>query len=378
MQYIVIYIEILVLCFITAFLVHWKTGRDLGTNWEIGVFKWMLRVFMLMMIIDAFTQLHYQRMLDIPRPVVAFLYATYMWCLSGLMGMFWFFFAELRMGATILRKRWVIVLAVIPCVAMFLLCYGSLINGAVFSFDDTGIFVRGPLFFVQNVFVYLYFLATTVHAMVLAMDANSPIRRHEMLTLASFMIPPLIGGFLQLVIGGYPMVAPAVLIAILYIFLTIQGDLVNYDTLTGINNRKSMDRYLEDTISRATESTPFYLFMMDLNKFKHINDTLGHLEGDRALRVFAEALRAVETQFHGFAGRYGGDEFMLLVDARYAPEPSEVSRYIDEQLQKRVKEAQLSYELTVSTGYAKCSSASTRPHVLTEQADRMLYAKKPD
>lgn len=82
------------------------------------------------------------------------------------------------------------------------------------------------------------------------------------------------------------------------------------DPLTGVSNRRVIERQLEDRVARAA---PFCVVYLDLDGFKRINDTFGHLAGDDILRQFAselrQSLRPVDT-----VGRYGGDEFIVLID----------------------------------------------------------------
>jgi diguanylate cyclase (GGDEF)-like protein len=89
-------------------------------------------------------------------------------------------------------------------------------------------------------------------------------------------------------------------------------ELATTDPLTGLFNR----RYVFDEIGKAIQRSrrsggSFHVLLFDLDRFKHINDTLGHAAGDEALRRTAAALRAVVREGDVVA-RYGGDEFLLL------------------------------------------------------------------
>jgi diguanylate cyclase (GGDEF)-like protein len=82
------------------------------------------------------------------------------------------------------------------------------------------------------------------------------------------------------------------------------------DPLTGIANRRRIDQALEEFSARGR---PFCIMMFDLNSFKQVNDQLGHLAGDDLLRQFAAELRLV-VRSADLAGRWGGDEFIALLD----------------------------------------------------------------
>lgn len=93
-------------------------------------------------------------------------------------------------------------------------------------------------------------------------------------------------------------------------------ELVLRDSLTGLSNRRNVEERIE---ARIAKGQPFCVAILDVDKFKQVNDTYGHQAGDNLLRQFAAELRssvrAVDT-----AGRWGGDEFVLVWNATW-PEP---------------------------------------------------------
>ena len=95
-----------------------------------------------------------------------------------------------------------------------------------------------------------------------------------------------------------PLLGLSIFMMILILFLMIQNMQVYNDALTGLNNRRRLNQYLEDRLSKASPARPLLLFIMDINSFKSINDVYGHLEGDHALRFFF--------------GRFKGDRYQAL------------------------------------------------------------------
>ncbi len=86
------------------------------------------------------------------------------------------------------------------------------------------------------------------------------------------------------------------------------------DPLTGVGNRRCVEN---DIHTRMRRNAPFALVLLDLNGFKHINDTYGHNAGDQILRQFAAELRQVCTQTD-MVGRWGGDEFVVVTTGEQA------------------------------------------------------------
>ena len=201
------------------------------------------------------------------------------------------------------------------------------------------------------------------------------MRKKELYTLSSFIIAPIIGALLQLTVGGHPFAGPSICIAILFIFLSIQGGMIYTDSLTGLNNRKRTDQYLEEVIPNANEE-PFFLYMLDIDGFKKINDTVGHVEGDRALKILAESLKKNVDEYHGFAGRYGGDEFVVVIQAKLIKSPDAFVEKLNADLKEATEKEHLEYETSVSAGYALCQSNTARESNLVAKADDMLYENK--
>ena len=89
-----------------------------------------------------------------------------------------------------------------------------------------------------------------------------------------------------------------------------RGQLATFDALTGLYNRAAFVELLESRLA-AARATGLGLMFIDLDHFKPINDNLGHVAGDAMLRTLGERLRQALPP-DAFAGRYGGDEFVVL------------------------------------------------------------------
>jgi diguanylate cyclase (GGDEF)-like protein len=156
--------------------------------------------------------------------------------------------------------------------------------------------------------------------------------------------------------------------------------IASIDMLSGLANRRGFQSRLDFEWLKAMQcSSEMALLMIDVDHFKLYNDTYGHPEGDVCLSRLGEALAGIADATGGFAGRYGGEEFCLLLpnfDAARARQAGEMVRVAIQEL--AMPHATSVYQtVTVSVGVA-CTTPSDAqaPKDLIEAADAALYAAK--
>jgi diguanylate cyclase (GGDEF)-like protein len=160
--------------------------------------------------------------------------------------------------------------------------------------------------------------------------------------------------------------------------------LIAHDELTGLLTSKSFFSELRREAARAEgESRPFCVLMMDLDHFKEVNDTYGHLVGSKTLEetgsVIKEALRAGDV-----AARFGGEEFAaFLLDANYAQGLVAAERVRVAVAEKQFPVtrmespgSQSTHRITISIGVSAYPDDATDPIHLVELADSALYRAK--
>ncbi|MDY0268645.1 GGDEF domain-containing response regulator [Trichloromonas sp.] len=154
--------------------------------------------------------------------------------------------------------------------------------------------------------------------------------------------------------------------------------LARTDALTGLHNRAQLDTSLEIELSRTRRTrNPLSLLMIDLDHFKHINDTYGHAVGDRVLRAVAESLGQI-TRCSDLVCRYGGEEFAVILPDTTSANAYAVAEKIRLSLMAlNLREGQATIPVTASIGIS-----GTRPEGLTQaaellrEADQALYLSK--
>ena len=151
------------------------------------------------------------------------------------------------------------------------------------------------------------------------------------------------------------------------------------DALTGAFNRRYLDSFAAKRSTSIVPSRGSGVLMIDVDHFKLFNDTYGHPEGDACLSRLGETLAAISAETMGFAGRYGGEEFCLLLPNTGVVRALEVGEMVRAAVQDlAMPHCTSSYQtVTVSVGVACTRPNDTqRPGDLIEAADAALYAAK--
>lgn len=147
---------------------------------------------------------------------------------------------------------------------------------------------------------------------------------------------------------------------------------LRHDAMTGLLNRL----YLRETVSRYTLEEPAgMLIMMDIDKFKHMNDNYGHPFGDKVLTALSQSLMAAFTK--NPVGRIGGDEFVVYLPRIGTRE--ELDPYLDafrNDWRERQKPLKLSVEITISMGVSCFPYHGETYDALWKNADEALYRAK--
>jgi diguanylate cyclase len=150
--------------------------------------------------------------------------------------------------------------------------------------------------------------------------------------------------------------------------------------LTRVANRKGFDARISAGLERArTTREPICLLMIDIDHFKAVNDTHGHLIGDRVLEALGEVLRVTVRAPNATAARYGGEEFAVLLPQAGLQQGVELAEALRANVKKiRVRQRstdKVILSVTVSIGVA-LSLPDDEPSSLVSRADQALYAAK--
>lgn len=162
------------------------------------------------------------------------------------------------------------------------------------------------------------------------------------------MIAPIIGSIIQMYYPSSASFQVGITISLLMIFFNYQNNMIQKDPLTGFKNRQVLERYFDRLIT--PHLSPLSIIMIDVNKFKRINDEYGYLVGNQALQTTATVLKNYFIQNHPSSDlyRYGGDEFLIIHHSLDEQELKKIKQELTQEFQK----LDMPYSLTVSIGYS--------------------------
>ncbi len=373
MDYITVYIEIAVVTIVYMTVLFFNVRKEMGDEWEVNLFRGIIFSLILAIIADAVTQAQYRGFLHMNHILVAFLYGFYMFIFSGVLPFLWFVFVEKRLGGELLENRAAVIISMIPLAIVSFMAFASMKTGWFYEVDEYGIYTRGRYWTLQVVVNYIYFLFTTIHAFLVARKEPSVVQRRQYYIMASFVVAPFIGGLFQLFIGNHPFVAPSVSISMLLVFINIQGNLIHNDSLTGLFNRMSAERYIDELKADASESKPFYIYKMRIEGLRAINYMHGYAKGDQAIKTVARVLQRVTKRYGALVASLGGVDFLAVMDNKNFTKRDDLEEAVKEALEKEVKRRKLPYDLNLAIGRTQCTSSKDKTRMMIHDADREMH-----
>lgn len=268
----------------------------------------------------------------------------------------------------------------IPAVLSAALSAASVFNGWYFYLDASNVYHHGPLFLLFAAASFFYFIFA--FAFVLARARMYKLGPRAYRSLILFPLVPSVAGVVQILAFGLVLVWPAMVLALLAIYVNIQQSKLSSDYLTGAFNRRRLDEFLaakiaelRDGRSRAAASKRLAGFLADVDDFKRINDEHGHAVGDEALVESVRVLRSC-LRDDDFLARYAGDEFVAVFSVAGEAELSLIVDRVRERFASRESRG-MPYRLSLSIGAAAFDPAvDADADKFIERLDALMYLDK--
>ena len=306
--------------------------------------------------------------------VIHILDYTIFYLFSGLVFFFWFMYVIyiLYRSKEMILKR--LPFHVILLVIYTLICVSSPFTNLVFYIDEFNIYHRGDAFAVISIYSMVCMCTVLFETLWYIFKFKGS---HQYITYVNIIILPisqLIATILQICFYGIALIWPITAICFVYIFLTIQDKENSTDVLTGLRNRRDMDFYINYKRKSAKENKLLFAMYCDLHNFKMINDKLGHITGDEALKVAAQVLSESLNNSDDLAFRIGGDEFAIIGERKTEDDIRKLMSLIDLNSHLRnINEDR--FVIHFDKGYSIYDKSQTVKEWL-DIADRKMYLDK--
>ena len=262
----------------------------------------------------------------------------------------------------------------LPMMFNFILIFTTPFTHIYFYIGADGRIAEGNSYVVMIALAMIYPCAASISSLITALPVKNYADRMLHITHCVAFLPTIAGGVLQAIFPHIPIVCFGITLTMLCLYMSSINSYISLDPLTQINNRNQFKKHLAN---KLRDNGDLALIIMDLDRFKTINDTYGHLEGDSALVRTAQALKVTcgNNRSKFFISRYGGDEFVVIISGTY-DDATRTCALIQKNLNQLNDEANVEYTLTLSFGIAsKGPDTSTIPSLLAV-ADKRLYKQK--
>lgn len=308
-------------------------------------------------------------------PLTHMFSAIYLTCF-GFIAYFWFLYCAKRYNIKYCDSPLFRLLSAIPVIVVSMLIVTSFKTGLIYQINSTGEYVRGRLFPLLLV-NYVYIIGVWIFALTAIRKVSLDRKRYEYVSMAVLTIPAVVIGFAQILFlkQGLSLMPYSVFIALFMLFISTQYQTIRIDNLTKLHNRYGMNDEIKKQLDqyKKDKTDLFYMIACDIDDFKHINDTWGHLEGDRALVLVSDVLAHISEEYNSVAFRIGGDEFVIIVDTSDSVLIKELCTKLEDALLKI--DFRDDYDIKMSMGFA-IYDGKTDIDELLNFADMQLYSVK--
>lgn len=282
----------------------------------------------------------------------------------------WTVYAEYKLFGDRYRIHRIYRLMAIPCAAVIVSVIVNLFTPVFFTVSADNIYDRTELYFIPYAITYFYLL----FGMANVFKNRKKTGKYLFLPVLIFLIPVFIGSTLQVVFYGISLIWVGVAVGLTSLYTNVQNEISTTDPLSGLYTRQHMSLYLSSAVNQLSGTWRIAGIMLDIDRFKSINDSFGHLTGDDAIKSAGELLHKVIPE-NGIAARYAGDEFIIVIKIQSEDEITALIRRIESETERFNASNQKQYRLEFSIGYSVYGKDDTADEFLGRM-DKEMYKEK--
>ena len=369
---VIIHVELDLLCFLVLAVIARQVRNSVSQQMNRLLFRTLVYGIMLTLALDIVWIIIEGKIFPgavLINKAVNVLYLS----LGVVLGGIWYLYVLEMLGHKITKGLTLAVMA--PGAAFTALNTVSACTGWVFTVSPENVYAHGSLFWLQTAGALTMLFIPLLHIVfrLLSRKGNTP--RPVAAKLLKFYFLPVVFTLVPLSYTGLPGTWTSAAVSIVLMYIEDQDREIIRDSLTGLNNRKTLDNVFADYVKLDGEGRRLYLFMMDLDNFKMINDTLGHSAGDRALVQAAGQLTRSVAGMKAYISRFGGDEFVVMSFFSDDGDALAYKERLTESFREYNNQEDLPYVLSPSIGFSRYEAGMSVTE-LCEAADGELYREK--
>ena len=367
-----IHVELNVLCLLILCVIAYQSHRSVNQQMRRVLFRTMVYGVISQLALDTLWRLVEGRVFPGAVWINRVINALY---LSAGMALacVWYLYVLETLGYKINRRLQAVVM--LPGLALTLFNVVSVFTGWCFTVSEKNVYAHGDWYAVQLIGAYGMLLVSLAHIVTRLLRRDERVPRRTVYMLLGFYIIPLLGAIVSLFYTGMPGAWTCASISLMLMYIEEQDSEILRDGLTGLNNRKTLEGAYAEYVKQASAARALYLFMMDLDRFKQINDTLGHPVGDEALVNTAQILTRSMAGVKGIIARFGGDEFLIMGFFSGQDAAEAFRKTVMENFSAFNVSHHLPYRLAVSVGIAQHEKDLSLEELMN-RADADLYLQK--
>ena len=193
-----------------------------------------------------------------------------------------------------------------------------------------------------------------------------------------FIVSPILSVPISHYYFNYPIIFSLLVSFAFVVQIVSQDRAISVDFLTGLNNRKELNRYLKRLFEKQSElDHNLNIIFIDINDFKGVNDTYGHNVGDKTLIELSNCLKRTSGKLSNcFLCRYAGDEFTVVLKETTSFTVENYKSELQAQIDKLNSSGSLPFALSVSLGHVQYQERFTDFEEFLAQADQNMYTQK--
>ena len=295
-------------CCLTLVILFGKRRRIRRTSYDGKLFYWMCRFCLSLCVLETAGFLLDGAVFFGARPLNIVINVVIL-LLALILSFLWVCYVDYKLFSDYRRLITIYPLVSIPAVLLCVLSLSNIFIEVFFGVTQDNTYYRTPLFFIPWVVVYGYM----TRGALLSYRYQKQVDKYLFMPVMVFLIPIYVGSLIQLLYYGISLIWVSVALGLTFLYLNLQNEEAYLDSLTQLYNRGYLMHYMDYARRLVKSGQRVTGIMVDINGFKHINDTCGHIAGDKVLRTVGQILLSAVPK-DSVAVRFGGDEFVVILE----------------------------------------------------------------